>query len=181
MYQSAQKIESGRNRMDNCQRRDVPTNLTNCPSKYHSISSDLEHRVAWCADERPALRLRPRAGQVPARYPTAATQHPGGSFGTRKQARFKAVNFSLKVASRILIVKAGLYPPTIVRLKVLRRCVGTIGRDDYGRASNERSVWKGNLVITTTGPATSKAHGYTVRGLIIAWSRLSSQPAGATL
>eukprot|EP00965_Chrysotila_dentata_P043676 1452197-Pleurochrysis_carterae.AAC.2 len=49
-----------------------------------------------------------------------------------------------------------------MRLKVLRR---SNGRDDYGRASNECSVYKENLATTiTTRPATSKAHGYTVRG-----------------
>eukprot|EP00965_Chrysotila_dentata_P188549 6172807-Pleurochrysis_carterae.AAC.1 len=86
-----------------------------------------------------------------------------------------------------LIVGKGLYPLTIMRLKVLRWCVGrgkpehpTItlplsaaehchqiaanGRDDYGRASNKFSVWKGSLVIITTRSATSKAHDYTMRG-----------------
>eukprot|EP00965_Chrysotila_dentata_P114512 3784691-Pleurochrysis_carterae.AAC.3 len=44
---------------------------------------------------------------------------------------------------------------------------GAVPTNDYGaqwrRASNECSVWKRNLVITTTRPATSKAHDYTVR------------------
>eukprot|EP00965_Chrysotila_dentata_P254743 6211981-Pleurochrysis_carterae.AAC.6 len=35
------------------------------------------------------------------------------------------------------------------------------GRDDYGRAQCECSVWKGSFLITTR-PATSKAHDYTV-------------------
>eukprot|EP00965_Chrysotila_dentata_P190502 6173928-Pleurochrysis_carterae.AAC.3 len=36
------------------------------------------------------------------------------------------------------------------------------GRDDYGRASDECSTRKGNLVIITTKPATPRAHDYTV-------------------
>eukprot|EP00965_Chrysotila_dentata_P252217 6210554-Pleurochrysis_carterae.AAC.1 len=37
----------------------------------------------WCADGRSALRLRPRAGRVSARYPTAAAQRPGNLLETQ--------------------------------------------------------------------------------------------------
>eukprot|EP00965_Chrysotila_dentata_P246509 6207201-Pleurochrysis_carterae.AAC.1 len=75
-----------------------------------------------------------------------------------------------------------VYTLTILRLKVLKRSrpstllprsryllqslasiIAANGRDDYGRASNESSVWKGNLVkITTARTDALRAHDHTV-------------------
>eukprot|EP00965_Chrysotila_dentata_P135535 4480592-Pleurochrysis_carterae.AAC.2 len=62
--------------------------------------------------------------------------------------------------------RGGARPTTTMRLEALRRAsllLAANGRDDYGRASRECSVCKGNIVITTTRPATSEAYDYTVR------------------
>eukprot|EP00965_Chrysotila_dentata_P181565 5993610-Pleurochrysis_carterae.AAC.3 len=65
-----------------------------CYSFRTLVFGDSEHRVAWCADGRPALRLRHRAGQVPAR--DAPVRPPPLS----TLAWFLIVSFSLTAASR---------------------------------------------------------------------------------
>eukprot|EP00965_Chrysotila_dentata_P213249 6187519-Pleurochrysis_carterae.AAC.5 len=68
-----------------------------------SILGDLGIASRWCADRRPARRLRPRAGRVSARDPTAAA-HTGKlcqhisvfiSFSSLRPAVARTVNFSL--------------------------------------------------------------------------------------
>eukprot|EP00965_Chrysotila_dentata_P073622 2432005-Pleurochrysis_carterae.AAC.1 len=45
-----------------------------------------------------------------------------------------------------------------MRLKSLASIIAANVRGDYGRASYECGKWKGNLVITTTKPATPRAY-----------------------